>query len=186
MKVVRLSALHSDRLYPPGDILVLIFRGWVDPRAVVRTEGFNSMKNRKDPIGNRTHDILICSAVFRKDVTRQKSWRIVNTFCMYYSSDFVLYIAWLPQPVAVLTGVARTQICVTLSVWLVCTRYTHGRRSAHYQRLIMQTVEGRVTGLETSRRSPVCSRVTTAEGRENSRLGFVSGQDSFRAYITVL
>jgi len=63
MRVARLSALRTGRLYPQEISLVLIsIRGWVNPRAVVAAGRVVTIKNFNNTIGNRTHDLPACSA----------------------------------------------------------------------------------------------------------------------------
>jgi hypothetical protein len=61
---VRLSALRAVCPLPPGRFLVLISAtGCVDPRVIVRLEGLGQLKKSNTFIGNRSHDLPVCSKV---------------------------------------------------------------------------------------------------------------------------
>jgi hypothetical protein len=64
MKVVRLSALRTGRLYPKEIFLVLIsVKRLIRPQGHSATGRIMSIKKSGDTIGNRTRDLPVCSAV---------------------------------------------------------------------------------------------------------------------------
>ena len=79
MKVVRLSALRTGRIYPQEIFMALnSVRGWVNPRATVRSGRTMSMKNFSDTIGNRTRDLPSCSAVLQP--TAHEGGKVVTPY----------------------------------------------------------------------------------------------------------
>ena len=63
MKVVKLPALSTGRLYPPKDIPGTHFSYRLSQTQGPSAAGRMLMKNSKDTTGNRTRDLPACSAV---------------------------------------------------------------------------------------------------------------------------
>ena len=84
MKVVRLSALRTGRLYPPGNIPGTHFCSRLNrPQGHSGAGRIILLKNSNDSIGNRTRDLLACSAV-PQPTTPQRAVRNVCNYTLIY------------------------------------------------------------------------------------------------------
>ena len=118
MKVVRLSALGTSRLYRPGNIPGTHFcQRLSQPQCHSAAGGIMSMKNSNGTIGNRTRDLPICSAV------SQPTGSPCTPISLYKSPIFLLFFLSreaLPSPFPELPTIFKFHISQTVYIRRTC------------------------------------------------------------------
>jgi len=109
----RLSALRTGRLYPQEILQVLIsVRGWVDPRVIVRSEGFYVNKKSTDTSWDRTSDIAQHRSYCATAVSHPK--HVANLKLLHV----LLCFDWIPK--AVVTVIHVTPASRWNSIFFLC------------------------------------------------------------------
>ena len=136
VNMVRLSASRPGRLYP----LVLIFtRGWVDPRAMVLSEGNMSLKNPVTVPGIDPGTVRLVAQRLNHYATIFRMYNVIIFFAVHVGhppgvSYCLFLIRSIKRPAITkywsrsrsfrFHNVCRLLYYMRLSLWLRCTRHT--------------------------------------------------------------